>query len=116
MRLTFDDSSWQDYPEALRHKLQLVFTELSHTDLDAIKEALIHGLSEDELATGQPMMAHVELQINKLAQMFKKERKLSFPEALERLQAQQEEDRARDRLNSKEYQNSAAARYGQYSP
>ncbi len=116
MQVAFEDNSWQTYPEVLRQKLELVFTELSQTDLDAIKEALVHGLSDDLLTTGQSMVARVELQVNKLALMFKKERKLSFPEALGRLQAQQAEDQARERLNSKAYQNSAAARYGQYSP
>lgn len=113
-QLSFEPSAWEQYPDALKQKLYQIFRDYSQTDLDTIKQELLKQLSPEMLEMGQSMIAQVELQINRIAVLCKKELKLTFVDAVERLRLQQAEIQAREKRNSRAYQNSAAAKYGNY--
>lgn len=114
IELALEPEHWQGLPASLQLKTYQLFSQLSHTDLDQIKAELSKGLEPELLDAAKQLMALLELQINKVAALFKKDFKLSYAQAIEILTRQADEIRERERLNSKEYQNSPAAQYARY--
>jgi hypothetical protein len=113
--LALPESQWQAAPELLRARLYQGFCLLSDTDLDCIKTQYLAAAEPAMLESAKALIAAVELACNQLASLLKKDPRLGFGQGLEILVARQRELEARQRMNSREYQNSVAFQYGKYA-
>lgn len=112
--LAFAEQSWDAAPERVKLRIQALFVQLGDMDLDQIKQALPEGLAQAEAETAKALIAVLELQINKMAALFKKDPRLGFDQVLASLRGQKEARERQDRLNSQAYRSSSAAQYAKY--
>jgi hypothetical protein len=98
----------------LRLRLCQVLLQFSDQDLDVIKYLFLEGLEPELCEEARQMMAAIERFAARMTQILRLEPRRTFTELLERLARQDQETQARERLNSREYQNSVAARYQRF--
>lgn len=114
IQLAIAPEIWAATPAALSQEIYRVLMIYSESDLDRIKAELLKAVPAETLELAKQRLAELELMINKMAGIVKKDFKLTFVEVVKILKAQKTEAEQRERLNSKEYLNSPAAQYSRY--
>ena len=112
--LALEPEFWANIPGSLQLKTYQIFAQFSQTDLDTIKAEMLKDIDPNAMEQAKQLLVSLELQINKIAALFKKDFKLSYAQTLEILKRQKEDLLQREKLNSKEYLNSPAAQYSRY--
>lgn len=114
LTLSLSDADWEAIPDNVIETLFDAFDWLAAAGFDALKTQFLSLFAEHEADAARQLILQVERVINQLLGMFRQNRRLGFREAADELLARQVEEQARMRLNSKDFQNSAAARYQRY--
>lgn len=114
IELALETSQWQTYPSQLRERIYRVLLRFCETDMDRIKQEVLKDLDLHQSEQAKELITLLELQINKMAALFKKDFRLNYSQAIDTLKAQKAEATERVRLNSREYLNSPAAHYAKY--
>lgn len=114
LSLALSEADWAALPESVIDDLFDAFDWLAAAGFDALKTQFLGLFADHEADAARQLILQVERVINQLLGMFRQNRRLGFREAADELLARQSEEQARLRLNSKDFQNSAAARYQRY--
>jgi hypothetical protein len=105
---------WECISQSDQRQLSDIFALYSHLDMPTIKSQILAQIAADAEATKQVLIA-IELLVVKMATLFKREHQMTFVQAMEQFQRQKQVGLERDRLNSKEFQSSAAGQYSKYT-
>ncbi|MBF2051886.1 MAG: hypothetical protein IGS03_00300 [Candidatus Sericytochromatia bacterium] len=114
LTLSLSDADWEAIPDSVIETLFDAFEWLTSAGFDALKTQFLGLFAEHEAEAARHLILQVERVINQVLGMFRQNRRLGFREAADELLARQAEEQERQRLSSKDFQNSAAARYQRY--
>lgn len=114
IELSFEPEAWDAVDASIKARIYRIFATYSYTDMAIIKELLLKSVAPELVEEAKRVILELELNYNKIANLFEHDFKLVFAQAIDILFEQKAEQAEKDRLNSAEYQRSPAAQYGKY--